>query len=47
MARQDDMVQVRLLDAHWRWAENNACQAVRSGGVWLDVRAIDRNFPKN
>jgi hypothetical protein len=38
-------VQVMLLDALWQWASSTKCEAVRSGPVWIDARAIGRDFP--
>ena len=39
------MSQVVILDAMWRWASKNECNAVQDGPVWIRSDAITRNFP--
>ena len=39
------MVQVALLDALWRWAPPNRCDAIHSGPVWIDKSAIGTDYP--
>jgi hypothetical protein len=39
------MSQVVILDAMWRWAQRDACDAVRSGPVWIASDAITSDYP--
>ena len=41
-----DMVQVMLLDALWRWAPPVKCPGMQKGPVWIDKRAIGKDYPK-
>jgi hypothetical protein len=43
--RSGSMSQVVILDAMWRWASRNECNAVQDGPVWIPSDAITRNFP--
>ncbi|HET7697062.1 MAG TPA: hypothetical protein VFK57_15225 [Vicinamibacterales bacterium] len=45
IAREGAMSQVIILDAMWRWASRNECNAVQDGPVWIKSDAIVRNFP--
>src|SRR4051794_34726673 len=44
IARDGSLVQVRLLDALWRWAPPTQCMGIR-GPVWIEADAISREFP--
>jgi hypothetical protein len=39
------MSQVVILDAMWRWASKNECNAVQDGPVWIRSDAITTNYP--
>jgi hypothetical protein len=39
------MVQVALMDALWRWAPPNRCDAIHSGPVWIEKSAIGTEYP--
>jgi len=39
------MSQVIVLDAHWRWASKNECDAVQTRPVWIPSDAITTDFP--
>ena len=45
ISREGTMSQVVILDAMWRWASRNECNAVQDGPVWIRADAIVRNFP--
>jgi hypothetical protein len=45
VSREGSMSQVVILDAMWRWASRNECNAVQDGPVWIPSDAIVRNFP--
>jgi hypothetical protein len=45
ISREGSMSQVIILDAMWRWASRNECNAVQDGPVWIPSDAIVRNFP--
>ena len=45
LSREGSMSQVVILDAMWRWASRNECNAVQDGPVWIPSAAIVRNFP--
>lgn len=45
LEREGRMVQVALLDALWRWAPPNRCDAIHSGPVWIDKTAIGTDYP--
>ena len=45
IGREGSMSQVVILDAMWRWASRNECNAVQDGPVWIRSDAITRNFP--
>jgi hypothetical protein len=45
ISRAGSMSQVIILDAMWRWASRNECNAVQDGPVWIPSDAIVRNFP--
>ena len=40
------LVQVRLLDALWRWAAPVKCAPVHQGPVWIEADAIGRDYPR-
>lgn len=40
------MSQVIVLDAMWRWGQKDACDAIRTGPVWIPSDAITKNFPR-
>jgi len=44
--RRDNMVQVRVLDALWRWTGAARCDAVRNSPVWIDSGAVGRSYPE-
>jgi len=39
------MIQVRLLDALWRWAPPVKCPDIRKTPVWIDKAAVTRDYP--
>ena len=43
--RAGSMSQVVILDAMWRWASRNECNAVQDGPVWIPSSAIIRDYP--
>jgi hypothetical protein len=43
--RAGAMSQVVILDAMWRWASSNECNAVQDAPVWIPSSAITRDFP--
>jgi hypothetical protein len=43
--RSGTMSQVIILDAMWRWASKNECNAVQDGPVWIPTDAITRDYP--
>jgi hypothetical protein len=43
--REGAMSQVVILDANWRWASRNECNAVQDGAVWIPSDAITRDYP--
>jgi len=45
IGREGPRSQVVILDAMWRWASRNECNAVQDGPVWIASDAIVRNFP--
>jgi hypothetical protein len=44
--KSGSMSQVIILDAMWRWASKNECNAVQDGPVWIPSDAITREYPK-
>ena len=42
---QDQLVQVAVLDALWKWAPPAKCDAIHAGPVWIEKSAIDSNYP--
>jgi hypothetical protein len=46
IAREGSMSQVIILDAMWRWASRNECNAVQDGPVWIPSSAIVRDYPQ-
>jgi len=36
---------VVLLDALWHWAPPVKCDAIHNGAVWIDARAVSKDFP--
>ena len=45
LRRSGPMSQVVILDALWRWASKNECNAVQNGPVWIDSAAITADYP--
>jgi hypothetical protein len=45
LQKSGSMSQVVILDANWRWASKNECNAVQDGPVWIPSDAITRDFP--
>jgi hypothetical protein len=45
LSTDGSLVQVRLLDALWRWAPPVKCDGIQ-GPVWIDAAAIGREFPR-
>lgn len=43
--KSGSMSQVIMLDANWRWASKNECNAVQDGPVWIRSDAITRDYP--
>jgi hypothetical protein len=43
--RSGTMSQVIILDAQWRWASKNECNAVQDGPVWIPSDAIVKDYP--
>jgi hypothetical protein len=43
--KSGSMSQVVILDANWRWASKNECNAVQDGPVWIPSDAITRDYP--
>ena len=43
--RSGNMSQVIILDAMWRWASKNECNAVQDGPVWIPSDAIVKDYP--
>jgi hypothetical protein len=43
--KSGSMSQVVILDAMWRWASKNECNAVQDGPVWIRSDAITRDYP--
>ena len=40
-----EMVKVAVLDALWHWGPAVKCAPIQSGAVWIEKRAISRDFP--
>lgn len=45
LQKSQAMSQVVILDALWRWAQKDSCDAVRTGSVWIASDAITRDYP--
>jgi hypothetical protein len=45
LQRSGAMSQVVILDAMWRWASRNECNAVQDGPVWIASDSIIRDYP--
>jgi hypothetical protein len=45
LQKSGSMSQVIVLDAMWRWASRNECNAVQDGPVWIPSSAIVRDYP--
>jgi hypothetical protein len=45
LQKSEAMSQVVILDAMWRWAQKDSCDAVRTGPVWIASDAITRDYP--
>ena len=45
LRRSDQMSQVLLLDAMWRWGAKHPCNAILHGPVWIESAAITSQFP--
>jgi hypothetical protein len=43
--KSGSMTQVVILDAMWRWASKDECNAVQDGPVWIRSDAITRDYP--
>ena len=43
--KSGQMSQVVMLDAMWRWASKNECNAVQDGPVWIRSDAITADYP--
>ena len=46
LQKSGTMSQVVVLDALWRWAQKDSCDAVRTGPVWIASDAISRDYPQ-
>jgi hypothetical protein len=45
IASEGEMIQVLLLDVHWRWAPPLRCAPVRTGPVWIEKSAVGTDYP--
>ena len=46
IATRGSMIQVTLLDTQWNWATPVKCPEIHKGAVWIESRALSRDFPK-
>lgn len=46
IATQGSMIQVVLLDTQWNWATPVKCPDIHKGPVWIESRAVSKDFPK-
>ena len=45
LQKSGTMSQVVVLDAMWRWAQKDSCDAVRTAPVWVASDSISRDYP--
>jgi hypothetical protein len=45
MASEGEMIQVLVLDVHWRWAPPRPCAPVRTGPVWIEKSTVGTDYP--
>jgi hypothetical protein len=43
---QQGRMRVIVLDAQWFWTPPRACDVIRSDAVWIDSKAVSREFPR-
>jgi hypothetical protein len=46
MELQQGRMRVIVLDAQWFWTPPRACDVIRSDAVWIDSKAVSREFPR-
>jgi hypothetical protein len=44
--RKNDLVQVVILDALWKWTPPAKCAVVKERPVWIEAASISRDFPR-
>ncbi len=45
LQKSGQMMQVVLLDTQWHWAPPVKCPTIHTDAVWIDARAVSRDFP--
>jgi hypothetical protein len=43
---QQGRMRVIVLDAQWFWTPPRACDVIRSDSVWIDSKAVSKDFPR-
>ena len=43
---QQGRMRVIVLDAQWFWTPPRACDVIRTDSVWIDAKAVSRDFPR-